>query len=307
MTKRRRSKPVLSPSVKWGSIALGVLFLVAGASKVLDPWSFHAALPGYGITGAFRSLLSVLVPALEIVLGVALVTRWRVRQASLAAGAFLGVFIVAISFGWWRGTLDECGCFGAMLERSPPEAIAIDVVFLTLAVAVWRGSASVGSGIKNKDWQQSATLAGAGVFATVVTVLLLLTGPSGLRATEGGEPNPEMRAVDLSQGDHLLYLFHHQCPHCARMSPLVAEYTRDAALPPVVGFTNRTTRQEIDAYRDRYELRIPVQNLPRKQFARITGEISVPQLVFARDGKIVRTWATVFPDADELNGLLASN
>jgi uncharacterized membrane protein YphA (DoxX/SURF4 family) len=305
MSKRRRSKPVLSPLYKWGSIALGVLFLVAGVSKVLDPWSFHAALPGYGITGAFRSLVSVVVPALEIVLGVALVTRWRVRQASLAASAFLGVFIVAISVGWWRGALDECGCFGAILERSPPETIAIDVLFLALAVTVWRGSAAVGRGLKNKDWQENTTLAGAGVCAAVVTLLLLLAGPSGLRATEGGDPNPEMRSVDLSQGKQLLYLFHHECPQCAQMSPLVAEYTRDPALPPVVGFTIISTRHQIDTYRDRYGLRIPVQNLPRKQFTRITGDGSVPQLVFVRDGEIVRTWATVFPDADELNGLLA--
>ncbi len=304
---RRRSKPVLNSWHKWGSIALGALFLVAGTSKVLDPWSFHTSLPGYGITGAFRSLVSVLVPALEIVLGVALVARWRVRQASLTAGAFLGVFIVAISFGWWRGTLDECGCFGAMLERSPPEAITIDVLFLTLAIAVWRGATAVGRGPRNKDWQQNAILAGAGVCAAVVTLLSLLTGPSGVGATTIDDPNPEMRSVDLSQGEQFLYMFHHECPQCAQMSPLVAEYTRDPALPPVVGFTIDTTREQIDSYRNRYELQIPVQNLPRKQFARITGDGSVPQLVFVRDGEVVRTWSTVFPDANELGGLLASD
>lgn len=296
---------VISLLQKWGAVVLGLMFLIAGTSKVVDPWSFHAALPGYGITGTFRSLVSVFVPTLEILLGTALVARWNMRRTSLFASIFLGVFIVAISVGWWRGTLDECGCFGAMLKRSPAEAIAVDVLFLALAIGVRRGSAATSGSIENTGRYKKAILGGVGVAALVLTVSLILAGPSGLQATEGGDPNPEMELVDLSKGEHLLYLFHHECPQCAEMSPLVAKYTRDPLLPPVVGFTLLTTRSQIDTYRDRYELRIPVQDLPREQFGRVTGEASVPQLVFARDGEIARTWSIVFPDVDELRGLLA--
>jgi len=309
MSKHEKTAPTLGRLQKWGSIALGLLFIVAGTSKVLDPWSFRVALPGYGITGELRFLVAILVPPLEVVLGIALVFRWRVRHASLAAMAFLGAFIVAIGVGWSRGTLTECGCFGAVLERSPLEATIIDVVFLVLAVVVWRGSPPVGKsrGQRNAEWQKSAILGGAGVCALVVTLLSLLAGASGVQATDVGKPDPEMSSVDLRRGRQLLYLFHHECPQCAKMSPRVVEYTQDPALPAVVGFTTRTTRPQIDAYRDLYGLRIPMQNLPHKQFSRITGEGSVPQLVFVRDGKVVRTWPSVFPDAGELKGLLTGD
>ena len=61
-----------------------------------------------------------------------------------------------------------------------------------------------------------------------------------------------------------------------------------------------------DAHRDNAAFLAQVCQRVTEQFTRITGDGSVPQLVFVRDGEIVRTWATVFPDADELDGLLAS-
>ncbi len=304
MSKRKPIAPKLSPLQRWGPVVLGTLFVVAGGSKLLDPWTFYTALPGYGISGPIRSLVAALVPAIEVVLGVALMARWGVRQTSMVAGGFLTLFMVAIAAGWSMGTLDECGCFGALLERSPGEALAIDALFLALAVAVWRGVGADGGPLEG--WHK-ALMGAMAVVGVGITLSLLQTGPSGVRAAMAAAPSPEMRSVDLSTGEHLLYLFHHECPHCAEMSPRVAEYTRDAALPPVVGFTFLTSQRQIDAYRDKYDLRIPVQNLQGNQFTRITGEGSVPQLVFVRDGEIVTHWLGLLPAATELSGLLGSS
>lgn len=289
------------PLLRWGPMVVGAMFLVAGLGKVFDPWSFYSALPGYGVEGPLQSLLAAVLPAFEVALGVALVARWGVRQTSLLAVAFLTVFVAAISYGWWQGTLQECGCFGPFLKRSPRDALFIDLGFLALAAVIWnraRGGRAVLQG-----WHK-AVLGFVGVVALMLNLSLLQVGPSGVQAAISVSLNEEMRAVELERGEHLLYLFHHECPHCADMTPLVAAYAREGGLPPVAGFTFRTSQRQIDRYRDKYDLRIPVQVLPGETFTQITGEGSVPQLVYVQEGELKRTWIGLLPPAAELRRAL---
>lgn len=300
--KKPKAGPALTgPLMRWGPMVVGAMFLVAGLGKVFDPWSFYSALPGYGVEGPLRSLLAAVLPAFEVALGVALLARWGVRQTSLMAVAFLAVFVAAISYGWWQGTLQECGCFGPFLKRSPRDALLIDLGFLALAAVVWkraRGGRAVFEG-----WHK-AVLGFVGVVALTVSLSLLQVGPSGVRAATSVPLGEEMQAVDLETGEHLLYLFHHECPHCADMTPLVAAYAHEGGLPPVAGFTFRTSQRQIDRYRDKYDLRIPVQVLPGETFTRITGDGGVPQLVYVQDGELKRTWIGLLPQAAELRRAL---
>ncbi len=289
----------------FGCVALGVVFLVAGATKAVDPWRFHVTLPDYGITGLARTLIALAVPAIEIALGIALVLRWRIRHASALAALFMGGFVGIIAWGWWRGTLEECGCFGAMLERSPGEAIAIDTALLLLALAIWRGSrGEQDAGDGPFRWKRFAPFTAGGI-AFVATLWLFFAGATGVDATVSVDPHPDMASVDLFVGDHLLYLFHPDCPQCAKMSPRVARYRGEPTLPPVAGFTTLTTREEVDSYREKHGLYVPVEILSRTSLGRITGDGSVPQLVHVRDGRVLRTWTIELPEPEELRQVLA--
>jgi hypothetical protein len=119
-----------------------------------------------------------------------------------------------------------------MLERSPAEAILVDLVFLGFAVWVWRSSADDGRSRRDMAGYKKVVLIGAGGLALGLTVLMLLAGPSGLQAATAGEQHPKMQSVDFDQGDHLVYLFHHECPQCAKMSPLVPQlsHVRDGEI-----------------------------------------------------------------------------
>lgn len=289
-----------------GCVALGVVFLVAGATKAVDPWRFHVTLPDYGITGLARTLIALAVPGIEIALGITLVLRWRIRHASALAALFMGGFVAIIAWGWWRGTLEECGCFGAMLERSPGEAIAIDTALLLLALAIWRGSrGGQEAGDGPFRWKRFAPLAAGGI-AFVATLWAFFAGATGVEATIRAAPHPDMASVDLFVGDHLLYLFHPDCPQCAKMSPRVARYRGEPALPPVAGFTTLTTREAVDTYREKHGLDVPVEILSRTSLARITGDGSVPQLVHVRNGRILQTWVIELPEPEELRGVLTT-
>lgn len=278
----------------WARVAVGVMFLVAGVGKTFDPMSFLSALGSYGVPEASRAPIAMILPALEIVVGALLVAGWATRTAAAAATGMMALFIGAIGYGVWLGTLEECGCFGPFIQRSPRDAALIDLAMLVLAIAVW--SYSPVRKIALANWR-GAALAGLGLASISIAMVLGVSGSTGVVAVGGAL---DMRSVDLRQGEHLLYLFHYECPHCAEMSPRVAEYTRDPELPPVVGLTFRTPADELDRYLKKYGLAIPAQELEPQEFLRITGEGSVPQLVYVRDGKVQRSWLGLLPLVDEL-------
>jgi uncharacterized membrane protein YphA (DoxX/SURF4 family) len=285
----------------WARIALGVMFVVAGGSKAIDPWSFLSALGSYGVPEALKVPIAVTLPSIELVVGVMLLFGWATRLASSAAAVMLVGFIAAIGYGSWLGSLEECGCFGPFIQRSPGEAALIDLVMLGLAGLVWWLSRDARPTLQG--WR-SLTVAGLGLAAIAVAAVNISAGPTGLAAVAAGDGESggaeDMRSVDLQRGEHLLYLFHYECPHCAEMSPRVAEYTKDPSLPPVVGITFRTPKSVLDNYLAKYGMSIPAQVLPPQQFISITGEGAVPQLVHLRDGEIVRTWLGLLPEAAEL-------
>lgn len=293
-----------SPALTWfrklAPIILGLLFVVAGGSKVLDPRSFITSLASYGVPEALRYPLAMVLPGVELVLGFVLLLRWQVRTAAAATAGLMVVFLVAIAWGWSSGTLEECGCFGPFLERTPGEAFAIDLVYLAMAIGLF--VVSPATKFVTNTWRSGA-LAAMTLGAIALTMVAYNAGPGGLGATTT-IGDAVVAGADLSTGEHLLYLFHHECPHCADNSPKVANYARDPDLPPVTGLTYNTAQVFIDRYAERYGFDFAIQSLAPRNFARITGDGSVPQLVWLRDGAIQRTWMGTLPESRELGDLL---
>lgn len=117
-----------------GGVLLGVVLVAAGTLKALDPGLFRSNLPFYGLPAFLEVPVVVLLPAVEIALGTMLLAGWRLRKAALGAATLLVVFAAAIGWGWSRGTLEDCTCFGTMLIRSPGEALRQDLLLLAVAV-----------------------------------------------------------------------------------------------------------------------------------------------------------------------------
>jgi uncharacterized membrane protein YphA (DoxX/SURF4 family) len=91
------------------SIVLGVVFLVAGGSKIAagPDWPVQAA----GL-GAPRWVIPF-VPWVEIVVGAALVVQVARRPAALAALSILLAFTTLLAIRLREGQRPPCACFGA--------------------------------------------------------------------------------------------------------------------------------------------------------------------------------------------------
>lgn len=113
------------------SIALGLVFLAAGASKVArrHEWPAQAARLGA------PSLVVPLVPWWEISVGAVLVTGVVAPWPAIAAAATLSVFTLLLIGVLRRGEHPPCACFGAFSARPLGWGhVARNGAFLGLAV-----------------------------------------------------------------------------------------------------------------------------------------------------------------------------
>jgi uncharacterized membrane protein YphA (DoxX/SURF4 family) len=124
-------------------LVLGGVMLVAGALKVTDPEAATQAVRAYELLPqGFDGIVGLLLPFLEIAIGLLLIVGYGVRAAAVAAGVFLLVFIAAVSSAWARGLAIDCGCFGGGGQVAPGQTkylqeILRDVGLLVLAGWLW--------------------------------------------------------------------------------------------------------------------------------------------------------------------------
>jgi uncharacterized membrane protein YphA (DoxX/SURF4 family) len=117
---------------------LGILFAAAGVLKLRDPASFAREIANYQLLPAAAPYLAIVLPAIEIVAGVALVLSPRLwRQAAAASiAALLALFTAAVGVAAARGVDIACGCFGAGSGRVGGWTIARNLGLIALAGAV---------------------------------------------------------------------------------------------------------------------------------------------------------------------------
>jgi len=91
--------------------SLGALFIYASMDKINDPRTFSGDIRAYQIVPfGFENFLAIILPWLELLIGLGLVIGVMVDGAALISMGLLVMFIIAISSAILRGFNIECGC-----------------------------------------------------------------------------------------------------------------------------------------------------------------------------------------------------
>jgi putative oxidoreductase len=118
-------------------LALGGLFVYAGAVKVLDPLDFAQNIRNYRLVGQSLSFIAaVVLPWLEILAGVALASGVWKRASALIISGLLVFFIVLTLVTIARGLDVDCGCFGALSRKSGFGVILEDLGMLFMGLCL---------------------------------------------------------------------------------------------------------------------------------------------------------------------------
>jgi len=122
-----------------GRITLGAIFVYASWDKILDPAAFAQAIANYQILpGTWVNGVAWLLPWLEMISGICLISGQLVRGGALVIASLLVVFLAALGYNAYRGLDIACGCFS--LDRTANGRIYLDflrdIVLLTIALLV---------------------------------------------------------------------------------------------------------------------------------------------------------------------------
>jgi uncharacterized membrane protein YphA (DoxX/SURF4 family) len=122
------------------AILIGALFVYAGAVKVVDPVAFARDIDNYKmLPWKVGVSLALYLPWLEILCGLALITRIFFRGGVFIVTSLMTVFIIASVVAKARGLDVSCGCFGhASTYLNFSWHLVLDFVLLGGLLLLWK-------------------------------------------------------------------------------------------------------------------------------------------------------------------------
>lgn len=95
-------------------VGVGVVFLVAGATKILEPDKFAKSIIAYQLVPeAATNAMALWLSWLEVISGVLLILGVKIRANAVIQGGLLVVFIAGVFSAMNRGLSIDCGCFSS--------------------------------------------------------------------------------------------------------------------------------------------------------------------------------------------------
>jgi uncharacterized membrane protein YphA (DoxX/SURF4 family) len=116
---------------------LGLIMIYASFYKIIEPASFAKSIWYYHmVPGELINLMALVLPWLELVIGLALIVGFWYRGAVYWVNALLVVFIIALASSIARGLDIDCGCFKAGQSATGPawQSLIFDIVAMFFAV-----------------------------------------------------------------------------------------------------------------------------------------------------------------------------
>ncbi len=130
-------------------VIVGLLFIFSGFVKAVDPLGFSYKLDEYFVVfgeyffsglarlSAISLPLSMLICALEILLGVAVLLGVQMKQFSKLLLAMILFFVGLTGFTVITGEVKDCGCFGEALSLTPLQTFIKDIILLAFIFTIF--------------------------------------------------------------------------------------------------------------------------------------------------------------------------
>ena len=133
-------------------LLVGGMYIVASFYKIIEPASFAKSIWQYHMMpGSLINLMALILPWLELLIGLAIILGLTYRGAILWANLLLVVFIIALASTIVRGIDIDCGCFKAGKSATGPawQALLFDLGATVFAIHLWLS--------RSRKWMLSRT------------------------------------------------------------------------------------------------------------------------------------------------------
>jgi uncharacterized membrane protein YphA (DoxX/SURF4 family) len=125
-------------------IAVGLLFIFSGLIKINDPLGFSYKLEEYfevfhtTFLNSFAVGLAIILCALEIILGFALLIGVRVKQVAWGLLLLIIFFSFLTFYSAYFKVVQTCGCFGDAIPLTPWQSFSKDLILLLLILVLFK-------------------------------------------------------------------------------------------------------------------------------------------------------------------------
>jgi hypothetical protein len=289
---------------------LGSVLILSGGVKALDLNLFVHQIQSYGLFSQpqLTALAAWALTTLECFLGAALFFNYRPRLVLNLTLLLLTAFTLLTLYAAFWGGVEECGCFGTLVKRSPMQAAAEDGVLLLLCLVARRGGR-----VGRSRWARMPALAVGGLTLIGAMLPFFSGAPATLlmdRSSQGGTIWTDLKVqgldgADLSKGTHLVVLLSAGCQHCQESVPEVAMLMDElkSQTLTVVGL-GQDSAAELEAFSAEWAPPYPIGRIASEAFWALLEDAQLPRIMLVEGGVTIGVWDQAVPSADEVLALL---
>lgn len=155
-------------------IIVGNLFIFSGVVKANDPFGFSYKLEEYFVEFGmnWEWLHHILVPLaaflciVEIVLGVAVLVGWRMKEVSWSLLLMIVFFTILTGASAIFEIVRSCGCFGDAIPLTPWQSFYKDLILLFFILVIFIKRNSI------KPWEKATHLLGVYIVSAIILIVL---------------------------------------------------------------------------------------------------------------------------------------
>ena len=280
------------------SVLLGLFYLVSGIGKLLDVNSFSMSVYAFGIPQPLNTYAAILVPPLEILLGVCLIFSVHNKKFAVASCAAIAVFTASFAYAHFAHGLSSCGCFGVItaLSTSPlwtfiRNGIVLAIsVFLVLRPAMFKRTSFA-------HWQLIILF-----FVTALT--FSVSAVSSRKPLYAPEPFLNKHIKDTPfrsfvqtdpDSSYMIFCFIPDCPHCLNATENVKAYSTSGKVDRIIGL-GYGSDSLLSEYKKKFSPNFGIRMFSNSALFRIfVGRGGVPKAYLIRRDTVIAVMSKEIP------------
>ncbi|MEX0686001.1 MAG: MauE/DoxX family redox-associated membrane protein [Balneolales bacterium] len=281
------------------ALLLGFVFIFSGTVKLLDVQSFILMVSGYPLFSSIAPL-AMIIPPLEILLGVGLILLMNTRLLGLVTAGTLAVFTTIYLYGYYVAGITDCGCFGDLgfFDSSPTALVIRNLTLIAAALFVWKTGTLTYLNKKMKAKQYSL-YAGAVVFLALA--FISSKNPLLTAAPVYQEMDVDITTVvDFANMDadktYLLFVYSMTCPACWNSVDIINQYQESDMVDDVIGLT-LGRKADVQEFNERFNLKFTTYMINRGLFQQLATVTPTTYLI--KNNVVVDELGYPVPTPDE--------
>lgn len=285
------------------TLVIGIVFVISGISKMVDSNKFIGVL--YSIGFQELSYIAPFISTLEMILGLCFLLNIQIKKTAFAIFIVTILFTLSFLYSYIFRNIENCWCFGDIINLSPAESITKNVLILACSFLLWKNSPQV----------QRITVTNIIVlcfFASIGFVLSGYTIDKSLReaiyfnSLEGAsfkKTSINYVSKSIEKDKFVLFIFSPSCHHCWNATENIKKINEYGIYGDVIGVIPKSLAYKLDNYKNKMKPNFQVLILNDSDIHNFCG-LDFPQLIAINKGVITKIYhSSEIPCPQTITGL----